>query len=96
MNRLAVAAFNTAQASLDASEQFRQDTRALGKQGVPQPSTMVTEMLNRLGTDWTISWHLALSLLREVLPDSARHLPKLATAAKSLLLQIPEAVAQLV
>jgi len=46
VNRLAVAAFNTAQ-------------------GVPVPSTMVTEMLNR-------------------------HLPKLATAAKSLLLQIPE------
>ncbi|CAE7616989.1 unnamed protein product [Symbiodinium sp. CCMP2456] len=46
VNRLAVAAFNTAQ-------------------GVPLPSTMVTEMLNR-------------------------HLPKLATAAKSLLLQIPE------
>ena len=73
---------------------FPKDIRAFGKQGVPVPSTMVTEMLNRLGTDWTTSRYFVLSLPREVLLDSARHLPKLATAAKSLLLQIPEAVAQ--
>ena len=88
VSRLAVAAFNTAQEHLCLYVSGRDVLTGIPahEQGVPLPSTMVTEMLNRLHA-WTTCAH-------KLQPKSLRvhrHLPKLATAAKSLLLQIPEA-----